>query len=153
MRTSRRRSAQRGSAIIEFALIAFLLMIVIFAVIEFDRLALVYTTMANSAKAGMRYAIVHGSHRSGGSGADGASGALDSTQVVNVVKYFASAGILDTSRLSVSVQYPSSASPTDPGNGIGSGVLITVSYPYDPFVTVLPLRVNLVSTSRGIIAY
>jgi Flp pilus assembly protein TadG len=152
MRYLRRSSARRGSAIIEFALITFLLMIIIFAGIEFDRMVLVYTAVANSAKAGVRYAIVHGSHRTG-SGPDGPSGGLDPTQVVTVVQNFASAGILDTSLLNVSVTYPASTPPTDPGNNTGSSVIVKVVYPYDPFVSILPLRVNLSSQAQGIIVY
>jgi len=131
-------------------------MLVIFASIEFDRMILVYTTVANSAKVGVRYAIVHGGHRSGGSGADGASGAADPSQVRTVIKNFASAGILNTALLDdahVSVQYLDSSDPTtDPGNTIGSRVSVTVTYPYDPFV-VLPLHVNLSSSAQGIIVY
>jgi Flp pilus assembly protein TadG len=153
MRT--RKSAQRGATLIEFVMVAFMLVIVIFASIEFDRMILVYTTVANSAKCGVRYAIVHGSHRSGGSGADGASGAVDPSQVRTVIKKFASAGTLNTALLDdthVSVQYLDSLNPTDPGNTIGSRVSITVTYPYDPFVA-LPLHVNISSSAQGIIVY
>ena len=150
MSTSRRRSAQRGSAIIEFAIVAFLLILVIFASFEFDRMMLAYTTLANSARVGARYAIVHGATRTGTG--DPPSGAVNHSNVVTVVKNFASAGMIQTSNLNVSVQYPASTSPSDPGNSRGSLVIITVTYPYDPF-TFLPLTVNLRSSSRGIIVF
>jgi hypothetical protein len=144
-----RRTASRGSTIIEFAFIAFLLFLVIFASIEFDRMLLVYTTMANAAHVGVRYAIVHGSHRTG-TGPDGQSGpGADPPEVVNRVKYYAAAGVLDTSRLTVSVTYPD---PYLPQNRPGAVVIVSVSYPYDPF-TLLPLRVNLRSTSEGVITF
>ena len=44
-----------GATIIEFAIVAFLLFLVIFASFEFDRMMLVYTTLANSARG--RYAM------------------------------------------------------------------------------------------------
>lgn len=150
MKLKRARSAQRGASIIEFAIVTFLLMLVIFASIEFDRMMLVYTTLANSARAGARYAIVHGETRTGTG--DPASGATGHTNVDTVVKNFAGAGMLRTSNLNVTVDYPASTSSSDPGNKRGSLVVVTVTYPYDPF-TVLPLTVTLRSSSRGIIVF
>ena len=150
MKTIKRNSAESGATIIEFALVTLILMIVIFASIEFDRMMLVYTTLANSARVGVRYAIVHGEDRTGTG--DPASGATDSSGVVTVVKNFASAGMLDTSALTVTVSYPASTSSTDPGNTRGSVVAVSVAYPYDPFVA-LPLHVTLRSATQGIIVF
>jgi Flp pilus assembly protein TadG len=135
---------------IEFALISVVLMVVFFGSIEFDRLVLVYTTLANASRTGVRYAIVHGEDRTGTG--DPASGRTDSSAVVTVVKNFASAGVLNTSALNVTVSYPASASSTDPGNTRGSLVTVSVSYFYDPF-TVLPLHITLRSTTQGIIVF
>ena len=148
----RRRLATRGSALVEVASIAVAVMLMVFAGFEFSRMVLVYTSVANSAKAGVRYAIVHGSDRSGGSGVDGASGVSDYSQIINVVKNYASSWALDPSTLTVQVQYPASTE-TNPGNSIGSTVIVKVSYQYDPFVSVLPLRVPLSSQASGIIVY
>jgi Flp pilus assembly protein TadG len=150
MRPGRRRSARRGATIIEFAIVSFLLFLVIFASFEFDRLMLVYTTMANSARVGARYAIVHGATRTGTG--DPASGATDYSNVVTVVRNHAGAGMLRTANVNVLVQYPASTSPSDPGNSRGSAVVVTVTYLYDPF-TFLPLTVTLRSSSRGIIVF
>ena len=60
-----RHSRQRGSTIVEFALVVFLLLLLTFAGIEFDRMVLVYTTVAHATRTGVRYAIVHGSDRTG----------------------------------------------------------------------------------------
>jgi Flp pilus assembly protein TadG len=149
---TRRNSAERGATIIEFTLVAVSLLIVIFAGIEFDRMVLVYTTLANSARAGVRYAIVHGEDRTGTG--DPASGSGNSSRVETVVRNFASAGMLNTSAstLSVTVSYPASTSSTDPGNTRGSVVQVSVAYPYDPFI-VLPLHVTLRSTTQGIIVF
>ena len=81
MRSRRGHSGRRGSAMIEFAIVAMVLMLMVFAGFEIDRMILVYTAVANSAKAGVRYAIVHGSDRSGGSGADGESGGVDASRL------------------------------------------------------------------------
>ena len=138
-------TSRRGSTLVEFAISAGLLLMMIFAVIEFQRLLLVYTAVANAARAGNRYAIVHGSTRTGIG--DPPSGSGNTTAVETVVKNFASAGVLDTSRLNIAVTYPS-------GNSPGSMVTVKVWYPYDPFVGWFTmLRVNLVSTTAGIITY
>jgi Flp pilus assembly protein TadG len=143
MRT--RKSAQRGATLIEFALVTLLLMIVLFAGIEFNRMVLVYTALANSARVGVRYAIVHGSDRTTTTGTDPASGPSDQTAVITKVKQFASVGMLNTSALIVNVVYPVDNKP-------GSLVKVQVTYPYDPWVA-LPLHVNLTSATQGIIVY
>ena len=139
----KRKSARRGSALIEFAMVMFLLMIVILAGVEFDRMVLVYTALGNSARAGVRYAIVHGSDRTGTG--DPPSGPGDQTAVIAKVKQYASAGMLNTTALNVVVNYPVNNKP-------GSLVKVSVTYPYDPFV-VLPLHVNITSATQGIIVF
>ena len=136
------KSAQRGSAIVEFSFVAVLLMLVVFAGIEFDRMVLVYTAVAHSARAGVRYAIVHGSDRTGAG--DAASGPLDQSAVIAKVQQFAT-GFLNTAVLNVVVQYPGNNKP-------GSVVKVTVTYPYDPIVA-LPLKVNITSSTQGIIVF
>jgi len=142
-----KRSRARGQSLVEFSLIAFLSVIMLLSVVEISRMALVYTTVANAARAGARYAIVHGSMRTG-SGVDGPSGpAPNPPQVVAVVKNFASAGLLDTNSLNITVTYPGAS------NAPGQWVAVTVIYPYDPFTTYFPLRVRLGSTSQGVITF
>jgi Flp pilus assembly protein TadG len=149
-----RKSAQRGSALIEFAMVTFLLMTVILAGIEFDRMVLVYTALGNSARAGVRYAIVHGSHRTATGDPASGPGAGNQAAVIAKVKQYASAGTLNTSTpplgvlpaFNVLVEYPSG------DNKSGSLVKVTVTYRYDPFV-VLPLGVNMTSATQGIIVF
>ncbi len=134
-----------GSNLIEFALVAFLLMMVLLSSVEMGRMVLVYTTMANAARAGVRYAMVHG-----GDLTTGASGpAANPTQVVTVVQGFASAGLIDGSQLNVSVTYPNGT------NTAGSLVSVTVNYTYDPLVSYFnsALNVTLSSTSEGVITF
>lgn len=136
---------------VEFAIVLFLLLSVIFAGLEFDRMLMVYTSVANSARVGARYAIVHGSSRTGTG--DPKSGATDGSSVVAVVKNWAKIGFLDPAKLTVAVEYPGSVDPkVDPGNTPGSIVVVTVTYPYDP-LTFLPMSVNLRSTTRGVIVF
>jgi hypothetical protein len=112
------------------------------------RVILVYTTVANAARAGVRYAVVHGGSRASGTGSANASGPSGNpAQVLTVVNDFASAGLLTISRLVVTVTYPGGS------NSPGQLVSVTVSYPYDPLTTWLPFRVNLGSTTQGVISF
>ena len=76
-----RSSAQRGSTMIEFLFIVITLLIVMFGGIEADRMMMVYTNLNDAAKAGARYAIVHGSTRTSGSVSAG-----DYSAVTSLVK-------------------------------------------------------------------
>src|SRR5262249_22208174 len=122
-----------------------------------DRMALVYSAITNSARAGVRYATVHGSDRTQ-SGGNGPSTSGSHTYVDQVVKNFASAGIANTTLL------PSVGAPCgkttgvcvdylDGNNNPGSRVKVVVVYPYDPFVSVLPLRVKLRGVAEGVITF
>lgn len=133
-----------GSALVEFSLIAFTFIILLLGVVEMGRLTLVYTTMANSARAGARYAIVHG-----GELTSGASGPGSTTAVQTVVKNYASAGLVNTANLTVTVAYPNGT------NTAGSPVTVSVQYPYDPLVSFFNslLSTTLSSTSEGVITF
>lgn len=58
-RERKRTDGDQGQAILEFALVAVFLVLVIFAVMDFARLFFCYATMANGAREGARYGIVH----------------------------------------------------------------------------------------------
>jgi Flp pilus assembly protein TadG len=127
---------------------AVLTVIMLLFVVEIGRMVLVYTTVANAARAGVRYAIVHGSSRSAGATVDSASGPGNNpTQVVTVVKNFASAGLLTTSRLVVTVTYPGGS------NAPGQYVTVSAVYPYDPLITYFSKTLRLGSASQGIIVF
>jgi Flp pilus assembly pilin Flp len=145
--TQSRRLRERGATLVEFAFVAVLLVMVIFAVIEIERMVLVYTTISQATDAGVRYAIVHGSKRTA-TGVDGPSGpGTNPTEVVNVIKYYAGMGLLDVSKLDISVTYPSSS------NDPGQVVKVSVGYPYDPLTVYFPLSVNLASQTQGVITF
>src|SRR5262245_36694356 len=139
------KSKLRGSTLIEFALSAVTLLVVVFAAIELDRMAFVYTSLADAAKAGARYATTHGANRTG-SGTDGPSGpGANPTEVLNIIQGYASLTI-NPSKRTVNVTYP------DGNNLVGSHVKVVVQYAYDPYV-VLPLGVTLSATSQGMINF
>lgn len=148
----RRFKREEGATLVEFSLVAVLLVIVLLSVAEMGRMVLVYTTMANAARAGARYAIVHGGERTG-SGADGPSGPScgpsSCTQINTVVQNFAAAGLLNSSNVTTTVSYP------DGTNTAGSRVQVTVSYTYDPLLRRYASILNktLGSTSEGVITF
>ena len=148
LRGVRRLRMAEGSALVEFSLIAFMFIIVLLGVVEMGRMLLVYTTMANAARAGARYAIVHGGERTG-TGVNGPSGPGNTAQVQTVVQNFASAGLLNTSNLTINVTYPNGL------NTAGSAVSVTVTYPYDPLVIFFNsmLSTTMGSTSEGVITF
>lgn len=141
---AKRWRAEQGSALIEFSLIAFMFIIILLGIVELGRMVLVYTTLANAARAGARYAIVHG-----GDLTTGASGPGNTAQIQTVVENFASAGLLNTNNLTVTVTYPNGI------NTAGGLVSVAVSYPYDPLVAYFSstLNVTMGSTSEGVIAF
>ena len=155
-KTAGKRASEKGAVQVEFAFVALTLFLVMFAVVELERMLLVYTTVANSTKAAVRYAIVHGDDRSG-SGVIGPSSAGSHANVDAVVTNLARAGSLNPSNLTINVTYAACTSPpaTDPcttSNHPGSTVRVEAIYAYDPF-TVLPLSVNLRSVSQGKITF
>lgn len=140
-----RNNRRRGSELVEFSLVSFLLFLVIFAAIEFSRMLLVYTNIANAARVAVRYATLYGSDR---------TTPATATDICGVVTNYARAGLMNTAALTcggtsgsrIAVSWP------DGNKDPGSRVQVTVVYHYDPFF-VLPLGVNLGSTTWGYIMY
>jgi len=142
----RRITGSRGTSLIEFSLCALLLIMVLMAVVEMGRLVLFYTTVTNATRGAARYAIVHGSNRTG-SGVTGPSGpGANPPQVVLVARNLAT--ILNESALTVTVSYPNG------NNNVGSLVNVTVSYPYDPLLGYFPLGpIQIRNSSQGVIVF
>ncbi len=141
---------RRGQAMVEFSLVTLLTVIMLLFIVELSRMVLVYTTVANAARAGLRYAMVHGSSRptTGCLAVDCASGPGNNPgAVVTVIDNFAGAGLLTTSLLVINVTYP------DASNAPGETVNITVVYPYDPLITYFTKTLRLGSAAQGVIVY
>ena len=148
----RDRRRERGATLIEFAFVTVGLVALLCGILEISRMLLVYNTVAHAADAGVRYAIVHGSKKSGTCSdpfsTEGPSGPGNNpTCVVKVVSYYAGLGALDVSRLNITVNYPNSS------NDPGQVVKVSVGYPYDPFTRFFPLSVTLSSQTQGVITY
>jgi Flp pilus assembly protein TadG len=137
----------RGSSLVEFALISFMFVMVLAGVVEVGRMVLVYNTIANAAREGTRYAIVHGADQT--VSPSGPGNPCTCTDVKTVITNFASAGLINTSAMTITVSYP------DGNNNAGSHVSVKVLYTYDPFVNFFNSLLNstLGSTSQGVITY
>jgi Flp pilus assembly protein TadG len=137
----------RGSSLVEFALISFMFVMVLAGVVEVGRMVLVYNTIANAAREGTRYAIVHGADQT--VSPSGPGNPCTCTDVKTVITNFASAGLINTSAMTITVSYP------DGNNNAGSHVSVKVLYTYDPFVNFFNslLNTTLGSTSQGVITY
>jgi Flp pilus assembly protein TadG len=127
----------RGQSLVEFTLSALMLILLMFGVFEMGRMMLVYTTVANAAKAGVRYAIVH----------DATYAPATTAQLKTLVKGYLSAAPVNLSNATIT--------PTGFGGAIGSTVSVTVTYPYDPWVGFYThlLSINISSTSEGVITW
>ena len=134
----------RGQALVEFAMCAVLLLAILFAVVEFGRMMLCYTTIGNAARIGARYAIVHGSNN-----------LATTTQIQTVVNDFLRVGTVSPSTTTVTPSYPGKPDGTSSGcKDPGCRVVVTVSYPYDPLLSYFQLgSINLVSSSEGVITW
>lgn len=137
-----RRGKTRGQAQVEFALVVVFLMILILSVLELITLIHTYNVLADAAKEGVRYAIVHGSNNSyptgpanttkiDGDPAPPGAVAQDPTNSYGVVKTYAQYSLHDTSGMTVTVTYP--GGDATPANKTPNRVQVVVAYQYQAF--------------------
>lgn len=139
------RRAERGSSMVEFAIAAALLLLVLFGTIDYGRLLYTKHAVANAARQGSRWAIVHGKD----SGAPADSAAVQSyVRGLNIP-------LLDANAISVTAAWPgntgcSVASGTK--NGHGCLVSVQVSYAFGFAALSRNSTITLNSTSQMIIS-
>jgi len=161
---------QRGQAAVEFALIATFLFFLIIALIELFMFIYTYAALANSAKEGVRYAIVHGATGTNGVGPSTqqtawtappsgqwptcnsannytSSSAQTPGAVVTAVQNYAITSLHGTSGMNIYVCYP------DGNNKAGSSVEVSVAYPYQPFFGLGWPTVTVYANSTGRIIF
>jgi Flp pilus assembly protein TadG len=125
----RRRKAERGQAAVEFALTLMFLVLFLLAFLEIVVMIYTYSVLADSAKEGVRYAVVHGSLSSGcqGPGETGVTCDAGAAAVIAAVNNYAKASMHSTGAMTVTPTYPDSSSKPS------SRVRVVISYPYQPF--------------------
>jgi Flp pilus assembly protein TadG len=114
-----KRRRQSGQSLVEFALIAPILFIVVLGLVDGTRAVFAYNSISNAAREGARYGIVHGSTSSSPVGPGVNENNLRNA-VRNYTKSFSSNDVTIT--------------PTWPGGGnaTGSKVKVDVAYSYKP---------------------
>lgn len=139
---SARRRTERGQAQVEFALVIVFLMILVLASLELVSLIHTYNAVADAAKEGVRYAVVHGTNNSAPSGPSCPCTDIDGPAAppgtvpgygsgYGVVQTYAQYGLHDITGITVNVSYPDTANA--PANKPPNRVQVRVAYPYRPF--------------------
>jgi Flp pilus assembly protein TadG len=149
------RGRQGGQAIVEFALTLTLLMLLMFAILELSIFIYTYSVLANAAKEGVRYAIVHGANNGSPSGPPTGSASSppctvsssNVTNVVNQTKNFAGFSMLSTANVNVFVCY------LDGNNKLNSLVQVSVNYLYRPLFGFNWPSVRVYANSAGRIVF
>ena len=137
------KKRQAGQAAVEFALIIVFLVVFLLSFIEITALLYTYSVLADSAKEGVRYGVVHGTLSSACNGPDaGCDGGF--TGVKNAVATYAKGSLNNTAGMTVNPTYPDGTSK--PSNR----VRVEVHYDYQPlFGLGWPVvRVNAASEGR-----
>jgi TadE-like protein len=80
-----KRGRNTGQALVEFALVIPLMLLFIFAIVDFGRVIYMYSVLSDVAREGARYAIVHGSLATGGVDPQSGPGTSDPTGSTYVV--------------------------------------------------------------------
>jgi Flp pilus assembly protein TadG len=129
-RLKRLRNNRAGQAQIEFVLSILFALVVFVSIVEMILLMYTYTVLADAAKEGVRYAVVHGCSLAAPNCSGTCTPACTDTTGANVTVYarnYLGASLHDPTAMTVNVSYPDSSSlPTN-------RVRVTVSYPYQPF--------------------
>ncbi len=150
------RRRTRGQTLVEFALVAPLFFLLLFAIIEGGRFVFFYEVLNNATREGARYAIIHGSNAAdgcpsgpmaGGNPCD-PSGARVETAVVNAAFKIANSGQFD----SIDAYWCASSGPKPcPGNELnndrGNPVTVRAAFTYRAIMPLLPpLQITSEST-------
>lgn len=147
------RDRESGQALVEFALVAPLLFLLLFGIIEFGRFVYTSHILNEATREGARYAIVHGALTQfcdSGPRSDGAASCDPTAQrVIDRVTTFA-IGVIRDGTYQVKVCYPgrdNNPPGCDPANTTqywvdnnrGSFVKVTLDYQYTPLIPLVPL--------------
>lgn len=150
---------------VEFAISATALLLIMFGILEFGRVMYIYHTVSNAARLGSRYAIVRGSKCTVLDNCPNVTGAQIETWLRSQVPMLDSstttlpgctnAGLCVSATWSTSTDPSVDCSATAPAGNDDPGhmVCVTVSYPFNfavPFVSNTPLTLS--STSKMVIS-
>lgn len=132
------RRDDAGQALVEFALILPILLLVIFGLFDLARAVWQENTLAYAAREGTRYAIVHGS------ASDDPSSSTNTADIAAVVR----AAAVGVSNITVTVNYPDVIG-TLPCNDRGCRVSVDATAPFVPMPSQYLLNGAFSVTLRG----
>ena len=135
-------TAPSGQAQLEFVLSILFVLLLIFGIFEMIMLVYTYNVLADSAKEGVRYAIVHGADSTA------PCPSACSPSVKSVVASYAQYSFHDVSGMTVNVNYLDGGSNATPGR-----VQVQVTYPYSPLLNLSWPRVTVHASAEGRIFY
>jgi Flp pilus assembly protein TadG len=157
------KHTQRGASMVEFAISASALLLIMFGILEFARVMYTYHTVSNAARLGSRWAMVRGANSCNGPIDHCSASATDiQNYVLSVVPMVdaSSTTLPNCSQqgLCVTASWSNSSDPSTDcssggSNAVGNLVCVTVSYPFNfaiPFVSTNALTLS--STSKMVIA-
>lgn len=129
----RRKPSQKGSALVESALITLVFLVMILGIVDFGRMVWIYTQVAHGAREASRYAMVRGS----------ATG--NAATVAQIQAVVTNSAVLDTANTHTAVTF-------NPDQSSGSTVSVAVTYTFNFLGPYIPIgSVPLMSTSQMII--
>ena len=143
------KKRQAGQAAVEFALVMVFLVVFLLSFIEITALVYTYSVLADSAKEGVRYGVVHGtlSLTCNGPGAAGIACDGGAAGVKDAVTTYAKGSLNNTTGMTVTPTYPDGSSTPS------SRVRVVVSYAYQPLFGLGWPTVNVNAASEGRIAF
>jgi hypothetical protein len=131
-RSSKRRS--RGQALVEFAFVAPMFFLLLFAIIDFGRYVYYVQVLNNAAREGARYAIVHGSK-----GIPTTGPSPDDPTITGVVRNYA-VGIIGSGVNEVHSAWGDPlVNPDPPSNARGQKVHVWIKYEFHSLIPIVPI--------------
>jgi hypothetical protein len=141
------RSSRRAQALVEFALVAPIFFLVLFAIIEAGRFIFYYEILNNATREGARYAIVHGENSFDKTGPPHDPSGAD---VITAVRDSAF-GIPGPS-VTVTPTWLADTNPDAPGtNERGMTVRVHASYSYSILIPIVPLPAITVEAESSLV--
>jgi Flp pilus assembly protein TadG len=148
-----RCKSQCGQSAVEFALMISVLVLLLVGMLELTMFVYTYSVLADAAKEGVRYAIVHGASVSGATSGDASSAPWPacttqaSGSLLTTVQTYAAASLHHPSSMHVYACYP------DGSNKPGNAVQVSVNYLYQPLFGLGWPKVNVAANSAGRIMF
>ena len=152
MRIRKSKSCSKGQALVEFALTVVFVMLLMLAAIEMMIFIYTYSVLADAAKEGVRYAIVHGtgvgaSNCSGPGGAGVTCTDSSAANVITVVTNYTSLSFHDSSAMTVTPDYQDTSSVAP------NRIRVTIAYDYQPIFGLGWPTVRLYAAAEGRIVF